>query len=84
MRLSRLTSLETKKLEAELAEMRNSMTKLKALLENDSKIFDLIKEETSVLLEKYALPRRSVIATDLNVVSEKDLLPNARYVNDLI
>lgn len=80
LRLSRLTSLETKKLELELAEIKNSMSKLRELLANDSKVFDLIKEETSALLDKYPSPRRSVIATDLTDVSEIDLLPNARSV----
>ena len=58
------------------------MSKLRELLANDTKVFDLIKEETSALLDKYPSPRRSVIATDLTEVSEMDLLPNARFISN--
>ncbi len=62
MRLSKLTTLETKKLYDELEEIRIDIARLKNILSDDLVLFGVIKEELQEILEKFGDKRRSEIS----------------------
>ncbi len=64
MRLSRLTSLETEKLQQELAELRKQIKELTAILNSQDKQYAVIKKELTAIKQKYATPRKTQIVTD--------------------
>jgi DNA gyrase subunit A len=61
MPLRRLTQLDRKKLEEELAEKRKLIKYLEDLLKNPIKILSVIKDELTALKEKYGDARRTAI-----------------------
>ncbi len=73
MRLQRLTSLEIKKIVDELKELIKLIQELKAILNSEVKINNIIKTELIQIKEKYADKRRTEIllgadsSTDFNV-----------------
>ena len=79
MRLSKLTSLESKKLMDELGELKKTIKALKELLGSDSKIAEVIKSELVQIKEKFGVPRHSEISQqDVSDVSfdHTDLIHN--------
>ncbi len=64
MRLQRLTSLETKKIVDELEEVLKRIAYLKDLLAHEHKIYEVIREETEKIKEKYGDERRTQIVAD--------------------
>ena len=75
MRLQKLTSLETKKILEELAEVLERIKYLKALLASDKKILGVIKEETSELAALYGDPRRTqIMAEEVEQINIEDLI----------
>lgn len=61
MRLQRLTSLETQKILQELEEIRKQILYFKDLLAHQEKLYEVIKDETRTLIEKYGDERRTEI-----------------------
>ena len=61
MRLSRLTNLETVKLQDELAQLRKDIAEYQAILASQSKQFKVIKKEMTAIKEKYATERKTKI-----------------------
>jgi DNA gyrase subunit A len=75
MRLQKLTSLETKKIVDELAEVRALIRDLRELLGSEQKIRDLIKRETHELAEKHGDERRTQIEHDeIEAIDIEDLI----------
>jgi DNA gyrase subunit A len=75
MRLARLTSLETTKLEAELAETEARIAYLKELLASESRIREVVKAETLAISEKYGDKRRTeIIADEVEQINIEDLI----------
>ena len=64
MRLQRLTSLETQKIVDELEEVLARIAYLKDLLAHEHKIYEVIREETEKIKEKYGDERRTQIVAD--------------------
>lgn len=64
MRLSRLTSLETEKLQQELAELRRNIAEFEAILASKSKQFKVVKKELTEIKTKYATPRKTAIVSE--------------------
>ncbi|MCD6574863.1 DNA gyrase subunit A [Candidatus Aerophobetes bacterium] len=64
MRLQRLTSIEREKVEKEHRESIKSIQEFKAILESDSEIWKIIKDELRKIKEKYANPRKTLIEKD--------------------
>lgn len=62
MRLQKLTSLESKKILEELAEIKLKIKDLKTLLASDAKMFALIRTELGTLKEKYGTDRVSQVS----------------------
>jgi len=61
MRLSRLTNLETVKLQQELAELHKLIAELEAILASEAKKYKVIKKEMLAIKEKYATERKTEI-----------------------
>jgi len=75
MRLARLTSLETTKLEAELAETEARIAYLKALLASELRIREVVKTETLAISEKYGDKRRTeIVADEVEQINIEDLI----------
>jgi DNA gyrase subunit A len=76
LRLYQLTGLERDKIEAEYAELMQLIEELRFILENESKLLAVIKEELVEMKEKYDNPRRSQILQIDGELSMEDIIPN--------
>jgi DNA gyrase subunit A len=75
MRLARLTSLETEKLEADLAETEARIAYLKGLLASDAQILEVVKNETLEIAKRYGDKRRTDIVPDeIEHINIEDLI----------
>jgi DNA gyrase subunit A len=75
MRLARLTSLETTKLEAELTETEARIAYLKDLLASEEKLRALVRAETLAIAEKYGDKRRTeIVADEVEQINIEDLI----------
>ncbi len=61
MRLSRLTNLETQKLQDELAQLRKDIAEYNAILASQAKQYKVIKKEMLAIKDKYASERKTKI-----------------------
>ena len=66
MRLSRLTNLETEKLEQELRDLRALIKELKEILASRDKQYGVIVKELTELKTKYGKPRKTQIVKQLD------------------
>ncbi|MDR0585906.1 MAG: DNA topoisomerase (ATP-hydrolyzing) subunit A, partial [Treponema sp.] len=75
MRLGRLTSLEVEKLKQELEEIKRLIAYLSSLLEDQKKLFGVIKDETRSIAEKYGDKRRTeIVAGEVESINIEDLI----------
>ena len=75
MRLRALTGLEREKLENEYKELEAKIAELKAILADEKKLLCVIKEEISLIADKYGDDRRTKIGYDEFDLSMEDLIP---------
>mmetsp|Transcript_12460 Transcript_12460/g.46094 ORF Transcript_12460/g.46094 Transcript_12460/m.46094 type:complete len:888 (-) Transcript_12460:369-3032(-) len=83
LRLSRLTSLETKKLNEEQKDLSGGIQEARKLLDNDADVYKMMVQEWDELKAKYGVARRSQILMDEEAtidLKEEDLLANDRSV----
>jgi len=81
MRLARLTSLETSKLEAELKETEARIAYLKELLASEERIRSLVKAETLDIAQKYGDKRRTeIVADEIEQINIEDLIKREEMV----
>lgn len=80
MRLQRLTGLERDKIEAEYKELQELIKKLRAILEDESKLYAIIKEELLEIKEKYGDARRTTFEEDMDDISMEDLIKEEEIV----
>jgi DNA gyrase subunit A len=81
MRLGRLTSLETEKIQAELREVESLIERLKDILSSESKILNVVKQETRTIAEKYGDPRRTEIVPDeIEEINIEDMIKKEEMV----
>jgi len=66
MRLSRLTNLETVKLQQELEELHKLINELESILASEAKQYKVIKKDLLKIKEKYATPRKTEIVTEFD------------------
>ncbi len=78
MRLQRLTGLEREKIETEYNEIVALIADLEDILANESRIYQIIKDEQLEIKEKYGDDRRSVIGPAVHDMSMEDLIPNTK------
>jgi len=74
MRLQRLTGLEREKLDSEYQELIQSISRFRAILQNESLVLQIIKDETKELSEKYGDERRTEILEDVGEIDLEDLI----------
>lgn len=81
MRLQTLAGLERKKIEDELAALRELMQKLQAILDSTEKQADIIETEMQVAADKYGNPRKTVVFPHaLGKFSAKDTIPDEEMI----
>ena len=80
MRLRQLTGLEQEKLRDEFEELNKTIERLKNILSNKDLRMDIIKDELTVVKDKYGDERRSVIDYTGGNFSVEDMIPNEKVV----
>ena len=80
MRLRALTGLEREKLENEHKELQSKITQLKAILADRKLLLSVIRDEISLIGEKYGDIRRSTISYDETDITMEDLIPKGNSV----
>lgn len=76
MKLRRLTGLEKDKIENELKELLEKIKELKAILESEQKVLDIIKLELTEIKDKYSDERRTNIdMTAIDFIEDESLIP---------
>jgi DNA gyrase subunit A len=74
MQLRRLAALERGKLRERAEELRKQIAALNEILASEGKLMELIKEELLAIRQKFANPRRTVIAPDVGELAIEDLI----------
>ena len=80
MQLSRLTRLGREQLESELAELRETIAELEAILADDARLRQVIKDELVQIRADYATDRRSEITLDPGDIDIEDLIDDEELV----
>jgi DNA gyrase subunit A len=75
MRLRALTGLEREKLENEHKELLEKIAYLKSILSDEKELLKVIKEEITLISDKFGDDRRSKIGYDEFDISMEDLIP---------
>lgn len=75
MQLGRLTNMERHKIEDEIAALMAKIKEYNEILADDSKKLEIVKEELTVIRNKYADPRRTEICAVSGEVDIEDLIP---------
>ncbi|MCL5429976.1 MAG: DNA gyrase subunit A [Candidatus Marsarchaeota archaeon] len=75
MKLSKLTSLESSSLKSEKDELKVQIDSFKEILANEQKVFQIIKDETKEVKDKYGRDRRTeIVQSDITVIENEDLI----------
>ncbi len=74
MQLQRLTALERDKIEAEYLELLKKIEACRAILASEKKIEGIIKDELTLIKEKYGDPRRTDIVAEVEELEVEDLI----------
>ncbi len=80
MKLARLTSLEIEKIEKEYAELMEKIAYLNSILQEESVLNGVIKEEFLEIKNRYSTPRLTDIVDDYDEIDIEDLIPNEDMV----
>ncbi|WP_078593319.1 DNA gyrase subunit A [Evansella clarkii] len=80
MRLQRLTGLERDKIEAEYKELVERIKELKAILADDEKVLEIIREELLDIKERYSDGRLTTISVGEDSMEDEDLIPRQNVV----
>lgn len=84
MRLRRLTGLERDKIENEYQDLLKLIDELKAILADEEKLLQLIREEITEIRDKYGDKRRTeIMAAGLDQIEDEDLIPEEKIVISL-
>lgn len=80
MRLGQLTNIERTKIEDEIAALKTKIEEYNAILADEGRQREIIKEELIVIRNKFADPRRTEICAVNGEVDIEDLIPNQECV----
>lgn len=81
MRLQRLTGLEREKIEEEYAELQSLIAELRAILADEEKILNIIREELTEIKERYNDKRLTEITFGgLEDIDDEDLIPEESII----
>ena len=81
MRLQRLTGLEREKIENEYNDLIALIDELKAILADEEKVLEIIREELTEIKERFSDERRTEIKVGgLDFIEDEDLIPEENIV----
>jgi DNA gyrase subunit A len=81
MRLQRLTGLEREKIEEEFQNLMQLIAELKAILADEEKVLDIIREELTEIKERFNDERRTeIVSGGLEMIEDEDLIPRENIV----
>ena len=81
MRLVRLSGKKKKKIEAEYQELQALIEQLRAILADEQKVVEIIRQEMTEIKERYNDARRTEIAAGgLEMIEDEDLIPRENSV----
>ncbi|WP_027446951.1 DNA gyrase subunit A [Pontibacillus marinus] len=81
MRLQRLTGLERDKIEEEYQELAKLIEELKAILADDEKVLEIIREELEDIKERFNDKRRTeIVAGGTDFIEDEDLIPEETII----
>ncbi|MGL4738897.1 MAG: DNA gyrase subunit A [Cellulosilyticaceae bacterium] len=80
MRLRALTGLEREKLDAEYAELMERIAYYRSILDNEVKLYGVIKDEILEIRSKYNDPRRTELVIDDDELDIEDLIDEEKVV----
>ena len=80
LRLYQLTGLERDKIEDEYAQLLRLIEGLRAILESERLLLDVIKNELTEAGAKYSSPRKCEVAPDMGEFRMEDVIPNEGMV----
>ncbi|HWJ76723.1 MAG TPA: DNA gyrase subunit A [Niallia sp.] len=81
MRLQRLTGLEREKIEEEYQELVKLIAELRAILADEEKILEIIREELLELKERFNDTRRTeIVAGGIENIEDEDLIPQENII----
>ncbi|MED4224927.1 DNA gyrase subunit A [Neobacillus cucumis] len=84
MRLQRLTGLEREKIEEEFQSLMKLIAELKAILADEEKILDIIREELLEIKERFNDKRRTeIVMGGIENIEDEDLIPRENIVISL-
>lgn len=76
MRLQRLTGLEREKIEEEYQGLVQLIAELKAILADDEKVLEIIREELEEIKERFNDIRRTeIVSGGIEMIEDEDLIP---------
>lgn len=77
MQLRKLTGLERKEIENELAELKKLIAQLEGILADEKKVLKIIKDELQEMQKQFGDERRTkIVPQELNKMSDEDLIPD--------
>ncbi|MEN1966522.1 DNA gyrase subunit A [Lentibacillus sp. N15] len=81
MRLQRLTGLEREKIENEYNELKQLIEELRAILADDEKVLEIIRDELTEIKERYGDERRTeIMSGGADFFEDEDLIPEENIV----
>ncbi len=80
MQLRRLTGLERDKLDEEFEELMKNINYLKSILADESVLFGVIRDDLTVILDKYGDERRTKFLVDTSEFNIEDLIDDEASV----
>ncbi|MRX74010.1 DNA gyrase subunit A [Bacillus lacus] len=81
MRLQRLTGLEREKIEEEYQGLVQLIAELKAILADEEKVLEIIREELQEIKERFNDGRRTeIITSGIEAIEDEDLIPRENIV----
>jgi DNA gyrase subunit A len=81
MRLQRLTGLEREKIENEYEELLQLIEELKAILADEEKVLEIIREELTEIKERFNDDRRTeIVSGGIGFFEDEDLIPEESIV----
>ncbi|MGE8204767.1 DNA gyrase subunit A [Heyndrickxia sp. NPDC080065] len=84
MRLQRLTGLEREKIEEEYQELIKLIAELKAILADEEKVLEIIREELLEIKERFNDERRTeIVSGGVEQIEDEDLIPRENIVVSL-
>lgn len=81
MRLQRLTGLEREKIEEEYQELIKLIAELRAILADEEKILEIIREELQEIKDRFNDDRRTeIVSGGIEMIEDEDLIPRQNIV----